>query len=72
MKQHFIGGRWTDSDSGRTLPVIDPSTGAEFERLARGTAGDVDRAVAAARAALQGPWGRMSPHGRPKGESLRL
>src|SRR5262245_31510626 len=60
MKQHFIGGRWVDAESGQTLPVVDPSTGLEFERIARGTAGDIDRAVRASRAALEGPWGRTS------------
>ncbi|HEX6362829.1 MAG TPA: aldehyde dehydrogenase family protein, partial [Albitalea sp.] len=39
---------------------IDPSTGEAFEQIARGTAADVDAAVRAARAALAGPWGRMT------------
>ena len=60
MKQHFIAGRWVNSDSGQTLPVIDPSTGETFDQIQRGTAADVDRAVKASRAALAGPWGRMS------------
>jgi aldehyde dehydrogenase (NAD+) len=60
MQKHFIGGRWLDSVSGQTLPVLDPSTGEAFDTLARGDARDVDRAVAAAREALAGPWGRMS------------
>jgi aldehyde dehydrogenase (NAD+) len=60
MKQHFIGGRWVDGDSGQTLPVIDPSTGEAFDTLARGNARDVERAIDAARAALEGPWGRMT------------
>jgi aldehyde dehydrogenase (NAD+) len=40
--------------------VIDPSTGESFDSIARGTAGDIDRAVRAARTALDGPWGRMT------------
>lgn len=60
MKQHFIGGRWVDGDSGQTLPVIDPSTGEAFDQLARGNARDIERAVAASRDALDGPWGRMT------------
>lgn len=60
MAQHFIGGQWVPAASGRTLPVIDPSTGERFDTLARGDAADVDRAVAAARAALNGPWGRLT------------
>lgn len=60
MAQHFINGQWAAAASGRTLPVIDPSTGETFDTLARGDAADVDRAVAAARAALSGPWGALT------------
>ncbi len=61
MKQMFIGGRWLPAQDGRTLDVLSPSDGEVFERIARGTAQDVDLAVEAARAALDGPWGRMTP-----------
>ncbi len=60
MAQLFINGQWVAAASGETLPVIDPSTGEVFDQLARGSATDVDRAVAAARAALAGPWGRVN------------
>ena len=60
MQHHFIGGQWLAGSSGETLPVIDPSTGEVFDQLARGSAADIDKAVAAARAALNGPWGRMT------------
>ena len=60
MAQHFINGQWVDASDGQTLPVIDPSTGEAFDRLARGTAADIDQAVAAARAALNGPWGKLT------------
>ncbi|MGE0310387.1 MAG: aldehyde dehydrogenase family protein [Lautropia sp.] len=60
MKQHFIGGEWVAASDGRTLPVIDPGTGEAFDTLARGTATDIDRAVGAARRALDGDWGRMT------------
>jgi len=55
----FIGGTWQAPASGETLPVIDPSTGAEIARIARGTAADIDAAVTAAEQALSGDWGRM-------------
>jgi len=42
-----------------TLPVIDPSTGAETGAIARGTAAEIDRAVGAAETALAGAWGRL-------------
>lgn len=60
MAQHFINGQWVPAASGQTLPVIDPSTGEVFDTLARGDATDIDRAVTAARAALSGPWGRLT------------
>jgi aldehyde dehydrogenase (NAD+) len=60
MAKHFINGKWVAAASGETLPVINPATGETFDTLARGDARDVDRAVAAARAALSGPWGRMT------------
>jgi len=60
MAQHFINGQWVAASNGETLPVIDPSTGEVFDQLARGTEADIDKAVAAARAALDGPWGKMT------------
>lgn len=60
MAQLFINGQWVPAAGGATLPVIDPSTGEAFDTLARGGAADIDRAVAAARAALSGSWGRLT------------
>jgi aldehyde dehydrogenase (NAD+) len=60
MANHFIDGKWVGAASGETLPVIDPATGEAFDSLARGDKRDVDRAVAAARRALSGPWGRLT------------
>ena len=60
MKAMFIGGRWLPAADGRTLPVISPADGLTFDAIARGSAHEVDLAVAAARAALDGPWGRMT------------
>ena len=56
--QMLIGGEWRDSAD--TLPIVNPSTGEEIGRIARGTAADIDAAVAAAQAALEGDWGRMT------------
>ena len=58
--QCLIGGTWVSASSGETLPLINPSDGAEICRIARGTEPDVDAAIAAARAALDGDWGRMT------------
>jgi aldehyde dehydrogenase (NAD+) len=54
----LIGGRWLEAQAG-SIPVINPSDGEEFTRIARGEAQDIDTAVRAARAAVAGPWGRL-------------
>jgi len=56
----LIGGAWTHAASGETLPVINPSDGEPFAAIARGGAADIDAAVRAAHAALDGAWGRLS------------
>jgi aldehyde dehydrogenase (NAD+) len=60
MKKMFIGGRWLAARDERTLPVVAPADGEAFDRIARGDAHEVDLAVAAARAALGGAWGRLN------------
>jgi aldehyde dehydrogenase (NAD+) len=54
----YIGGAWVPA--GETLPVVDPSDGSEFGRIARGGAGEIDAAVAAARAVMEGDWGQAT------------
>jgi acyl-CoA reductase-like NAD-dependent aldehyde dehydrogenase len=56
----YIDGRSVPSESGRTYDTLDPYTGEAWAQAADGTAEDVDRAVAAARAALSGPWGALT------------
>ena len=60
MKQMYIGGRWLAARDGRTLAVVAPADAEAFEQIPRGSAYEVDLAVAAARAALDGPWGRLN------------
>ncbi|MCA1335598.1 aldehyde dehydrogenase family protein [Pseudooceanicola marinus] len=50
--EFYIGGVWVAPLSDTTGPVVNPATGEEIARVAWGTAADVDRAVAAARAAF--------------------
>ncbi len=53
----YINGEWTKSSSGKTFPVYDPSTEEVIAHVPEADAKDVDRAVAAARAAFDsGPW----------------
>jgi phenylacetaldehyde dehydrogenase len=58
----YVNGRWRPSESGRTMPSINPATGRRLSTVASGTAADVDEAVAAARAALANPaWRDINP-----------
>jgi aldehyde dehydrogenase (NAD+) len=54
----FIDNDAVACAGGESIPVVDPSTGKVFAQIARGTAPDVDRAVASARAAFESAWGR--------------
>jgi aldehyde dehydrogenase (NAD+) len=65
---HVIGGKVVPAASGETVPVIDPGDGTEFAAIARGGKADVEAAVAAARSAYDGAWGRMS--GTERGRKL--
>jgi aldehyde dehydrogenase (NAD+) len=56
--QVLVGEVWRPASG--TLPVEDPSTGSEIGAIARGSAADIDVAVAAAEAARGGEWGRMA------------
>jgi aldehyde dehydrogenase (NAD+) len=60
-KRLYIGGRWVEASSGRTLEAVNPSTGAVLCDFAAGTRADVDQAVAAAHGAFEGPWSRSTP-----------
>ena len=57
----LINNKWVDSASGKTFPTINPSTGEVITHVAEADAADVDKAVAAARAAFEkGDWRKMS------------
>jgi aldehyde dehydrogenase (NAD+) len=58
----FIDGRWTAPSTDRRLNVISPVTEQAIGHAPEGMPGDIDGAVAAARAAFDsGPWPRMTP-----------
>ncbi|HVZ00039.1 MAG TPA: aldehyde dehydrogenase family protein [Dongiaceae bacterium] len=50
--KHYINGAWVDPVKAGTIDVINPATEEAYTKIAAGSAGDVDRAVAAARAAF--------------------
>ncbi len=65
--QLFINGEWVDSSGSETIDVEDPSSGKVISSFAEATDKDIDRAVAAARAAFDdGRWRNMPPIAREK------
>jgi phenylacetaldehyde dehydrogenase len=66
-RRMLIGGKWVDAASGKTFPTYDPSTGEVLAHVAEGDKEDIDRAVAAARAAFEkGPWRKLAPSERAR------
>jgi acyl-CoA reductase-like NAD-dependent aldehyde dehydrogenase len=63
----LIGSERPQAADGRTFATLDPATGREIARVPQGGPEDVERAVAAARAAFEeGPWATMAPSGRER------
>ena len=60
MQLNFIGNTPLPCNSGRCLPVIDPSYGEVFDEIQRSDAGDVDAAVQSARQCLDAVWRQIS------------
>lgn len=56
----FINGQWILPQGGQSLALENPSTGETIGRIARGGPDDIDAAVGAARASLDGVWGRST------------
>ena len=63
----FVNGEWIASSHDRTIAVFDPSTGKEIARVVDASDADVDRAVAAARAAFDdGRWSGLPAYNRER------
>ncbi|WP_329481187.1 2-hydroxymuconic semialdehyde dehydrogenase [Kribbella sp. NBC_01484] len=62
LLRHFIDGAFVESPS--TFAKISPVTGKQIFDVCEADSETVDAAVNAARAALRGPWGRMSEQER--------
>jgi len=70
--QSFVNGRYQPAQSGKTMPTINPATGAVLAQVAACGAEDVDEAVRAARRAFdEGVWRHKHPRER-KEVMLRL
>ncbi|MFZ3117904.1 MAG: aldehyde dehydrogenase family protein, partial [Variovorax sp.] len=63
-KRMLIGGQWVAAASGKTFETRNPATGELLAVVPEGDREDIDRAVAAARTAFDGPWRRMKPDER--------
>jgi len=64
--QLFINGAWQPGHANERIEAIDPATEKVIATVPRGTAADVNDAVAAARAAFEGPWSRLKPKERAR------
>ena len=62
----IINGEAVDAADGATFTTVNPATEEIITTVAEAGIEDVDRAVKAARAALNGPWGRMKPIDRSR------
>src|SRR6185437_1221288 len=51
--QFYIGGKWVNPTTPKTIDVINPATEEPFARISMGSKADVDKAVAAARKAFE-------------------
>jgi aldehyde dehydrogenase (NAD+) len=63
-KRMLIDGKWVDAASGKRFETHNPATGELLASVAEGDAEDINRAVAAARRAFDGPWSKVKPYER--------
>ncbi len=60
-KKLLIDGKWVAAESGKTFETTNPATEEVLSKVAEGSKADVDKAVKAARKAVEdGPWRKMS------------
>ncbi|TMK76597.1 MAG: aldehyde dehydrogenase, partial [Actinobacteria bacterium] len=62
----FINGESTEASGGDVKELVEPATGEALAKVAMASEADVDRAVEAGRAALDGDWGRTPPTERSR------
>jgi aminomuconate-semialdehyde/2-hydroxymuconate-6-semialdehyde dehydrogenase len=61
---NYVNGSFLPAGDGETFALIDPVTGAATGEVPESSRATVDAAVTAARAALNGDWGKTSPEER--------
>src|SRR5437667_2389938 len=62
--QLFIDGHFVDAESGKTFTSPNPATGETFAEVAEADKADIDKAIVAARKALEGKWSKISARER--------
>jgi aldehyde dehydrogenase (NAD+)/betaine-aldehyde dehydrogenase len=62
----FINGEFANASSGELCDLAEPATGDPLAKVASANEQDVDRAVEAARGALEGEWGKTPPTERSR------
>ncbi|HEY9679779.1 MAG TPA: aldehyde dehydrogenase family protein [Drouetiella sp.] len=66
-KQLLIDGKWVNAESGKTFETRNPANDKVIGKVAEGSKADVDKAVKAARKAVEdGPWRKMTTAQRAK------
>ncbi|MDQ6918277.1 MAG: gamma-aminobutyraldehyde dehydrogenase [Candidatus Dormibacteraeota bacterium] len=63
-RQMLIGGEWVAGSDGQLQDIVNPATGQVIAQVPKGTAADVDKAVAAARKAYDETWFESTPRDR--------
>lgn len=66
-QSHLIDGEFVPASSGETMDVVTPIDGSVLTSIARGTAEDMQKAIACARVAFEGGrWRNMPPAARKR------
>lgn len=58
--KHYINGQYVGSTSGNLFDNVNPANGQVISKVHEAGREEVDAAVQAAKAALRGPWGKMT------------
>ncbi|MGF2735614.1 2-hydroxymuconic semialdehyde dehydrogenase [Marinobacter sp.] len=58
--KHYINGQYVGSANGKLFDNVNPANGKVISKVHEAGREEVDAAVKAARAALRGPWGKMT------------
>ena len=70
INRFYINGAWVTPNSAQTMPILNPATNGRIGTLTLGNTADVDRAVAAAKAAFD-TWG-FTPKAERRALLVRL